>query len=106
IFLLTKSARYYYDADAIQEPAKDWTCDNGGPGRIKAAEKWSLENGYPGGSQQRGFKNLDYSGRGRNRRSVWTLATRPYPEAHFATFPEDLVKPCVLAGSRPDDVVF
>jgi DNA modification methylase len=41
----------------------------------------------------------------RNKRSVWTLATQPYPEAHYATMPEDLVKPCVLAGSRPGDVI-
>ncbi len=42
---------------------------------------------------------------GRNRRSVWTVATQPYPGAHFATFPEALVEPCILAGSRPGDVV-
>jgi DNA modification methylase len=41
----------------------------------------------------------------RNRRSVWTIATRPYKGAHFATFPETLVEPCVLAGSRPGDIV-
>lgn len=41
----------------------------------------------------------------RNKRSVWEIATQAYPDAHFATFPEDLVKPCVLAGSRPGDVV-
>jgi site-specific DNA-methyltransferase (cytosine-N4-specific) len=41
----------------------------------------------------------------RNRRSVWTIATAPYPEAHFATFPPELVTPCILAGTRPGDVV-
>ena len=41
----------------------------------------------------------------RNRRSVWTIATRPYKGAHFATFPEELVRPCILAGSRPGDTV-
>jgi DNA modification methylase len=41
----------------------------------------------------------------RNKRSVWTVATQPYAEAHFATFPEDLIKPCILAGSRPGDTV-
>ena len=41
----------------------------------------------------------------RNRRSVWTIATQPYPEAHFATFPEALVEPCVMAGSKPGDMV-
>lgn len=41
----------------------------------------------------------------RNKRTVWTIATRPFPDAHFATFPIDLVEPCVLAGSKPDDVI-
>ena len=42
---------------------------------------------------------------GRNKRSVWTIATAPYPEAHFATFPPKLIEPCILAGSRPGDTV-
>ena len=42
---------------------------------------------------------------GRNKRTVWTVATQPYAEAHFATFPEDLIKPCILAGSRVGDTV-
>jgi len=42
---------------------------------------------------------------GRNKRSVWTVATQPYSEAHFATFPPDLIKPCILAGSRVGDTV-
>jgi site-specific DNA-methyltransferase (cytosine-N4-specific) len=42
----------------------------------------------------------------RNKRSVWTIATQPYAAAHFATFPEALVEPCILAGSRPGDIVF
>lgn len=41
----------------------------------------------------------------RNKRSVWTVATQPYPEAHFATFPPKLIEPCILAGSRPGEVV-
>tara|TARA_Y100000034_G_scaffold46117_1_gene56694 strand:+ start:7764 stop:8066 length:303 start_codon:yes stop_codon:yes gene_type:complete len=42
---------------------------------------------------------------GRNKRSVWTVATQPYPEAHFATYPEDLIRPCILAGCPRDGVV-
>jgi site-specific DNA-methyltransferase (cytosine-N4-specific) len=42
---------------------------------------------------------------GRNRRSVWTIATQPFPGAHFATFPPDLIEPCILAGSREGDTV-
>src|SRR4030095_3653006 len=41
----------------------------------------------------------------RNKRSVWIVATAPYPEAHFATYPPDLIKPCIMAGSRPGDVI-
>jgi DNA modification methylase len=55
-----------------------------------------------GASNTPGIKSFNGT---RNIRTVWEIATQPYPEAHFATFPEDLVKPCVLAGSRPGDVV-
>lgn len=64
VFLLSKAARYYYDAEAIAEP-------------------WKF----------------------RNARSVWEIATQPYPEAHFATFPEELARRCILAGSAPGDVL-
>lgn len=46
-----------------------------------------------------------YDVNGRNKRSVWTVPTQPYPDAHFATFPESLIEPCILAGSRPGDTV-
>jgi site-specific DNA-methyltransferase (cytosine-N4-specific) len=49
--------------------------------------------------------HLDMERTGRNIRTVWTIPTQPFPEAHFATFPEDLVKPCILAGSREGDTV-
>ncbi|QEU09175.1 DNA-methyltransferase [Paracoccus yeei] len=67
LFMLTKSERYFYNADAVKERA-----ENGGL---------------------------------RNRRSVWNVRTRPYAEAHFATFPPDLVRPCVLASSERDDFI-
>ena len=96
VFLLTKSERYYYDAEAIREVLSD------GPlgGRQLAdrkGEKAPRSKDYHNGMKQR------MSGRpcppNRNRRSVWTIATQPYPEAHFATFPEALVTPCILAGT-------
>jgi site-specific DNA-methyltransferase (cytosine-N4-specific) len=46
------------------------------------------------------------TGETRNRRTVWTIPTQPYSGSHFATFPEKLVEPCILAGSRPSDIVF
>lgn len=78
IFLLSKRAQYFYDVEAVKEPAVGFC------------------NATPAGSKGTGK---------RNRRTVWTVATRPYKGAHFATFPEELVRPCILAGSRPDDTV-
>jgi DNA modification methylase len=99
IFLLTKSERYYYDADAIAEPcayADEAIYDNG-------------ENGHGGGESHagQGTSTRKFSGAGetRNKRSVWTVNTKPYRDAHFATFPPDLIKPCILAGARPGDTV-
>lgn len=68
LFLLSKSVDYYYDYEAVREPAE--TTNNG-----------------------------------RNRRSVWTVNTRPNTIAHFATFPSELIRPCILAGSEPADLV-
>jgi len=94
IFLMTKSARYYYNADAVREaPAQDygrrpddyngrdfnWTKEKGG---IRTTDKWS-------------------NPLGRNRRTVWTIPTAPFPQAHFATFPPKLVEPCIMAGTPP-----
>jgi len=93
IFLLTKQARYYYDADAVREEATY--------GGYKDARSY---NGKNGGD----VEDPKWDGRGatgRNRRTVWTIPTAPYSGAHFATFPPDLVRPCVLAGSKPGDIV-
>jgi hypothetical protein len=96
IFLLAKSARYYYDAEAIKEPC---TCDvpagnktQPNKGRI-GKEGWALDPA----------KSIPEDGR--NRRSVWTVATQPYGGAHFAVFPSDLIEPCILAGCPPDGIV-
>ena len=85
---------YYYDAEAIKEPSVR-------PGEIPGGgRKWSTDALTPNGGHQNldklGIRAVDIN---RNRRSVWTVATEPYPEAHFATFPPDLIKPCVLAGT-------
>lgn len=102
IFLLSKSERYYFDGDAMKEPAL-----NAGV-RVSLGQK-SFSKGQAAG------KGVAASGNGiadfydvpetRNRRSVWTVATRPYKGAHFATFPLALIEPCILAGSRPGDIV-
>ena len=95
IFLLSKSARYYYDAAAIGEPFSDERMGNPGGG------KWSYAAAFKDG-RQGGLKKLKWNEDGgkqtRNKRSVWTVATRPYSGAHFAVFPPKLIEPCILAG--------
>ena len=93
LFLLTKSARYYYDANAIAEI---------GVGRELFGN--SRSKGPCEQRQDNDRRDMTIT-ETRNKRSVWMIATEPYPEAHFATFPEALVEPCVLAGSRPGDRV-
>jgi DNA modification methylase/transcriptional regulator with XRE-family HTH domain len=93
LFLLTKAARYYYDGEAIKEEGTGRTAGNVDP--IKGTA-----NGDPFFRTREGFLAVaDKPWISRNRRSVWTIATEPYPEAHFATFPEKLVEPCILAGT-------
>ena len=87
------SRRYYYDAEAIKEPATDIGRENGRDGRDED------ERARPPGSRPRTLARLDWTARGRNRRTVWTIATEPFPEAHFATFPTALVEPCIKAGT-------
>jgi DNA modification methylase len=101
LFLLSKSARYYYDADAVREPhVRVWDPKtNGG--------SWS----HPAPTGEHGKTGYEHRGdypepnpAGRNLRSVWTVATQPYPGAHFATFPEKLIEPCIKAGSSEKGV--
>jgi len=96
LFLLSKSKKYYYDLEAIKEPFQTDSKENyparariTGRGNQAAARERGNDRGKSGGFPANG---------GRNRRSVWTISTKPYKEAHFATFPPDLVEPCILAG--------
>jgi len=97
IFLLTKSARYYYDADAIrEEPEQTPKADINGYGGVGFTDhKNDLTMGM---SQFKQTPRVTHPA-GRNRRTVWEIATQPTPEAHFATFPEALVEPCIKAGT-------
>ncbi len=88
VFLLGKSARYYYDAAAITEPAAGVT------GGASFGKQSQSTDGT--GAQSRTYERPDYVTR--NRRSVWTIPTCAFPGAHFATFPPALVEPCVKAG--------
>ena len=105
MFLLSKSARYYYDADAIAEKFADARMGNpnGGGNYARSVPGWEAEHVQSG--LKRGEWNTDGAKTFRNRRSVWTVATTPYPEAHFATFPPALIEPCILAGAPTGGVV-
>jgi len=95
VFLLTKSPRYYYDADAIREAhtMTSWTSDSDSKGLNNANVR-----------EHARFEQKLYNPSGRNKRTVWEIPTQPYPEAHFATYPEKLVEPCILAGTSEKGV--
>lgn len=92
VFLLTKSAKYYYDAEAIREQIKE-----SNSGRCAAIARTA--QGPCGGENKHNIETREYAEiKGANRRSVWTVTTKPFKEAHFATFPPALIEPMVLAG--------
>ncbi len=148
IFLLSKSTKYFYDADAIKEPLKDSSAarliqdieNQEGSGRVPGksngkmkavrfgGNKYGNDDSYStgihsgkewtpkmagGGSKVNGATHSGYlDNRGQplcgvmaNKKSVWVIPTKGYKEAHFATFPTELIMPCILAGSRVNDVV-
>jgi DNA modification methylase len=101
IFLLTKSARYYYDNEAIMEEANyDGRKDEQFKGAVKSYDG-VMPDGQPQSFAQAGHarwqKNEDGI-RVRNKRSVWTVNTKPHAFAHFAVYPEELIEPCIIAG--------
>jgi DNA modification methylase len=119
IFLMSKSPRYFYDADAIKEPASENT-----HARLPGNNSHKLTAAYEGGAERHrtaaglvdyakrkraaaksGVKNNDSFDAAmavmpdlRNKRSVWTVGSEPFSEAHFATFPPSLIEPCIKAG--------
>jgi len=128
IFLLSKSQKYYYDADAIAESVTDSTAirllqdienqigsdrvPNKTNGTMKAVggKKFTSDMGgggttfvgHSGYTKADGTSSLKAT---RNKRSVWTVTTKPYKGAHFATFPSDLIEPCILAGAPAGGIV-
>ena len=98
IWLITKNKKYYYDHEAIKEPAKDWGTRN----RKKGS---AFFDATPGRSKQTGGKDCNFAEKGRNKRNVWTITTKPFKDAHFATFPKDLIEPCIKAGCPEGGVV-
>ena len=94
IFLLSKSKYYYYDNEAIKEPAKDWGTRDRTNGKYHNA-----------GTGLQPHSGLTKSYTKRNKRSVWSINKKPYKGAHFATYPEELIEPCILAGSEKGDII-
>lgn len=124
IFLLSKSPRYYYDSEAISEPvaastlkrlSQDITNQNGSnrtPGKtngnMKAVAPRYGGNKYTNNPEMfyrtKSGGIYEYTSR-RNKRDVWVVSTKPFKMAHFATFPPDLIEPCILAGCPVDGIV-
>ncbi|HTW84340.1 MAG TPA: site-specific DNA-methyltransferase [Candidatus Sulfotelmatobacter sp.] len=109
VFLLGASAQYYYDADAIREPHKTFSPESkmrGGRahlepgGRTPANGKFAGRQGLHSGAWDTAFHP-----KGRNKRTVWSVPLSKFRGAHFAVFPEGLITPCILATSRPGDLV-
>lgn len=98
LFLLTKSPKYYFDNEAIKEPSVEFA-KSGFRKREKPVGESIVD------AKKRGFGNNVGVSKFRNKRDVWFVSTKPYKEAHFATYPPELITPCVLAGSKPNDWV-
>lgn len=104
IFLMSKSQKYYYDHESIKEASVD---PEGSANRYKtpffAGEKHE-SGGYSvtGATHTKGMKEFDGN---RNKRSVWTVNTKPYAGAHFAVFPQELIEPCIMAGAPVGGIV-
>lgn len=102
VFLLTKTTDYYYDAQAVREPLKESTI-------LRSKYQWVKDGAKSAGYQD--MNGLNRPGKyplpkagGRNRRTVWEIATQHYSGSHFAVFPEKLAEPCILAGSSEHGV--
>ena len=94
IFLLSKNKKYYYDNNAIKEPAKDWGTRDRTNGKY-----------HNKGTGLQPHSGLNKSYPTKNKRSVWSITNKPYKGSHFATFPPDLIEPCIKAGSQPNDII-
>jgi DNA modification methylase len=106
IWLITKNKKYYYNADAIREPCTESTKQ-----RYKSGWNGNEKRDYVSGKQNHFSKYIGTEKskqdalKGRNKRNVWTITTKPCKEAHFATFPKDLIEPCIKAGCPENGIV-
>lgn len=99
IFLLSKSPKYYFDSQSIKEPAVSAGQRRGG------GKKYSRNAFVANRTDAQRLDRYGTTPSSRNRRSVWTVSNKPFKGAHFATFPPDLIEPCILAGAPQDGIV-
>lgn len=108
IFLLTKKKNYYYDADAVREPQQTSLERTWRPGILVDGERIAYPDKKSGETQSAmrttKLPQDRYNPLGRNKRSVWNIATKPYPGAHFATFPPEIPETCIKAGTSENGV--
>jgi len=102
IFLLSKSEKYFYDADAIRETLAESSIKRLNQDIDKQVGSTRAHGGQKFNGNMKTFGDVE---KGANKRSVWTVTTKPYSGSHFAVFPEKLIEPCIQAGSRTGDVV-
>lgn len=105
VFLLSKSARYYWDQDAVREPAPNNKPRVRASNFKKAGQTAGADNGRRAGHTDRGAPIIMPHPEGRNARSVWTIPTQPYPGAHFAVMPPALADRCIRSGSAIGDTI-
>lgn len=98
LFLFTKNGQYFYDNEAIKEQAVGQSFGQAGSFKREASKRANVP-GQAIGTHRADREHIEYSGALRNRRSVWSVATRAYEGAHFAVFPPELIEPCVLAAT-------
>lgn len=105
VFLLSKSPKYYYDHEASKEPAIGGQTGKAASFKREGSKREQKIPGQGYGTHRPEREDVAYNGEKRNRRSVWNVSTKPYKGAHFATFPPDLIEPCILAGAPHGGIV-
>lgn len=105
IFLLSKSPKYFFDSEAMKEAATSGATGSAASFKRSNSKRAQAIPNQSVGTHREDRDDVSYN-LTRNRRSVWSVPTRPYKGAHFAVYPSALIEPCILAGSRYGDVVF
>ena len=104
LFLFSKSPKYHYDADSIREPLAAATIQRDKSPRGRSQAGGGSAKSLAGYEYTPDLGNMTSNPLGKNKRSVWTIGTKPFRSAHFAVMPEALAEPCILAGSRAGDL--